>query len=316
MNIFIITEGNSQTGYGHLTRCLSMYQGLEERGLTPHFIANCDENGKNVLEGIPITIFDWTKNPEMLMNLIEGADIAFVDSYLAELPLYVKINHSVKRSVYFDDTMRLDYPAGIIINGAVNAERLPYKENVDHTLLLGFEYMPMRKPFWDFTERNSNSFLQNVLITFGGNDNMGVTIQILEAIIEKFPHLEYHVVLGFRNNNDMPEGHWRNTKFYRSLNANEMCDLMLKCDLAISAAGQTTYELIRTKTPSIFVQIVENQHYNIKGWYDRKVIGQIIKLDDKNYLSKIIESINNYPWLNDIAFPGQGVAKIIDEVIS
>ena len=31
MNVFIITEGTKNTGFGHITRCLSLYQAFEER---------------------------------------------------------------------------------------------------------------------------------------------------------------------------------------------------------------------------------------------------------------------------------------------
>mgnify|MGYP005664809967 CR=1 FL=1 len=49
MNVFIITEGNAQTGYGHLTRCLAVYQGFEEHNIVPTLIANCDDNGRKIL---------------------------------------------------------------------------------------------------------------------------------------------------------------------------------------------------------------------------------------------------------------------------
>ena len=49
MKVAIITEGLQGTGYGHLTRCLSIYQAFEEKGIIPLYIANCDENGKKFI---------------------------------------------------------------------------------------------------------------------------------------------------------------------------------------------------------------------------------------------------------------------------
>jgi len=31
MKVFIITEGSKNTGFGHITRCLSLYQAFEEK---------------------------------------------------------------------------------------------------------------------------------------------------------------------------------------------------------------------------------------------------------------------------------------------
>jgi len=40
MKVFIITEGSKNIGFGHITRCISLYQVFEERGILPEFIIN------------------------------------------------------------------------------------------------------------------------------------------------------------------------------------------------------------------------------------------------------------------------------------
>ena len=40
MKVFIITEGGKNIGFGHITRCLSLYQAFEEKGILPKFIIN------------------------------------------------------------------------------------------------------------------------------------------------------------------------------------------------------------------------------------------------------------------------------------
>ena len=40
MKVFIITEGSKNIGFGHITRCISLYQAFEERGIIPEFIIN------------------------------------------------------------------------------------------------------------------------------------------------------------------------------------------------------------------------------------------------------------------------------------
>ncbi len=295
MNVFIITEGNAQAGYGHLTRCLALYQGIEERGIIPVFIADCDQNGEKVLNNVTLESYDWIGNPDRLMAQISGADFAIIDSYLAEFSIYEQIYQSVKKTAYFDDTLRLDYPPGIVINGAVNAEALPYSRIESHIYLLGLEYTPMRKAFWDIPKRKTKEKIENVLITMGGNDLRGITVQVLDALVKEFPHLKYHVV-------SRPGNFKRNTEtspdltkinYYHSLDADEMRNLMLDCDIAITGAGQTSYEVIKAGLIPIFVQVAENQHVNIQGWYDRGVIRETISIEQENYLFRILDSMQN-----------------------
>ena len=165
-----------------------------------------------------------------------------VDSYLAERTLYQKISEIVTVVVYIDDNVRLEYPPGIIVNGSVGAEYLPYKKDDQHKYLLGLDYTPLRKAFWNIPKRKSNNIVGNVLITIGGNDIRGITFQILGIVLASFPDFNYHIVLGYNDfHSKCIEYRNNNVGFYSELSAEKMCDLMLKCDLAISAAGQTSY---------------------------------------------------------------------------
>lgn len=44
MKFFIITEGSKNKGFGHITRCLSLYQAFEEKEIIPEPILNSDDN--------------------------------------------------------------------------------------------------------------------------------------------------------------------------------------------------------------------------------------------------------------------------------
>ncbi len=45
-----------------------------------------------------------------------------------------------------------------------------------------------------------------------------------------------------------------------------MKNAMIKCDIAISAAGQTLFELARIGVPTYAVQVAENQTLNMLSW--------------------------------------------------
>ena len=316
MKVAIITEGNNKTGYGHLTRCLSIYQAFEEKGIIPYYIANCGDDKKTILPEVILCQLDWINKSKKLMNIINGFDIAIIDSYLAPLKTYEKIQYAVEKSVYIDDYIRLNYPPGIIVNGTIGAENLPYNKDNKHQYLLGINYMPLRKEFWDIDipNRNQNE-IKNILITFGGQDIRNLTSKVVNYLINEFPHFNYHVVVG--NKNYINKNKSKNIDYYYTLNANEMLRVMLKCDIAISAAGQTTYELARTGLKTIAIGVADNQKYNLAGWIDKRFLKEEIWYNDERILIKInnqIKNINNRG--NKIFYDGQGSRRIVKFVLN
>ena len=295
MNVFIITEGNAQTGYGHLTRCLAIYQGFEENGIKPTIIANCDENGEIILGEISLQVFNWVENSSRIIDIVTEADIVVIDSYLARASLYEKLYRVVNKAVYIDDTLRLDYPPGVILNGAVGAENLPYKKSEKHTYFLGLKFAPLRKEFWDLPERDFLDKRNNVLITIGGQDIRDITFDVLDAALKYSTTLNYHVVLGFNEfkNRTMAYAGWRNITFYHSLSAEAMRDLMLVTDIAISAAGQTSYELYQLGIPMILIQIAKNQQSNVQGFISIGAIQEALAYDDEDFIGKLHQHLDS-----------------------
>ena len=91
MKVFIITEGGKNISFGHITRCLSLYQAFEERGIKPKFIVNADNNVEYLLKQVNYQIFSWLDEKNKLLEMLKDADIAVIDSYLADISLYNKL---------------------------------------------------------------------------------------------------------------------------------------------------------------------------------------------------------------------------------
>jgi len=182
MKVCIITEGSSFTGFGHVTRCISLYQAFEEKGIKPLFIVNGDNTVKDFIKNINHEIFNWLNEENKLFNLISNADVGIIDSYLADYTLYGNISKSFRIPVYIDDNKRIDYPGGIVINGTIHSEDLHYPERKDVTYLLGSKYIPLRKEFWDVPEKEIKETIKNVMITFGGDDSRNMTPKELSVL--------------------------------------------------------------------------------------------------------------------------------------
>lgn len=268
MRVLIITEGSISVGFGHVTRSTSLYQAFEEMGITPEIIVNGDETVEALLAGKKYRVFNWLQEEERLTNLLEGADIVIIDSYLAGLGLYKKISEIAKTAIYIDDNKRIDYPKGIVINGTIFADDMGYPEKEGTTYLLGVKYIPLRNVFWDAPEREINEVIVSVMVTFGGDDYVGMTPRILKLLNNNYPGLKKKVIIGkaFTSTEEIRKLADARSELIYYPDAVGMKKAMLESDVAISAGGQTLYELARTGTPTVAIAVDDNQLNNLKGW--------------------------------------------------
>ena len=49
-DVLILTEGGKDLGFGHITRCMAIYQAIEEIANSPEFIVNGDETIHDLLK--------------------------------------------------------------------------------------------------------------------------------------------------------------------------------------------------------------------------------------------------------------------------
>lgn len=268
MKVFIITEGSKNTGFGHITRCLSLYQAFEEKGIKPKFIINGDNDIECLLKKVNYQIFNWLEDRNKLFATLKDADIAIIDSYLADVSVYNTLSELVKLSVYIDDNKRVDYPKGIVVNSSIYAEKLNYPHKNGVTYLLGTKYTPLRKEFWEVPKKKIKEKIESIMVTFGGDDAKNMTPKILAFLNDEYPNLIKNVIIGrtFQNIGEIKKYTDKNTNLIYYPDAEKMKKIMLECDIAISACGQTLNELASVGVPTIGVCIAENQLENIKGW--------------------------------------------------
>ncbi len=324
MNIFILTEGGKNVGFGHITRCISIFQAFEFKGFNPTLIVNGDENVKPILQNVNYEIFDWIENKNILFEKLKNSDIVVVDSYLANLSIYKKISELCKLTVYFDDTKRLNYPKGIVINGAVGAENMIYPEKKEIKYLLGVRYQPMRKAFWKESKKNVHKNIDSVLVTFGGNDMRNLTPKVLNLLNNKLPEISKNVLIGraFNNVDEIKKVSGKNTFLYYNLSDEEIKNLMFDSDIAVSAAGQTIYELASVGTPVIAVGIINNQINIINGLKNKSFFRYAGWWEDKNLMHNIsrnIEYMKNINFRKSInktkIIDGRGSLNIVDKIM-
>lgn len=322
-NIFIFTEGGGETGMGHISRCLSLYQAFEMLGYFPQFIINGNESVVSAVSGTRYQLFDWIAEVDKTITLLRDAGIVLIDSYKCPAFLYQLIKNESKTAVYIDDNLRLEYPSGIVVNGVMGAEQLGYKKRDDIDYLLGAQYAFLRSSFWNVPLKEINPEVKSIFISCGGNDN-GLSARIVKILSEQFPWIYLLVVVKDNNSPEISE-----LKLYAqvltALSADEMKALLGNADLAITAAGQTTYELCRIGTPFVALLTADNQAYSIGNFFKQGLVQEVIDPNNPAFDTMLVNQINYFldPETRkaisskmQTAIDGSGSLKLADYIIN
>ncbi len=278
--VYFRTDGNSHIATGHLVRCLSIADACFSLGMKVCFLVS-DQESKALLQSFdpacrfPVRILETAvyddlekELPEVLGMLNEAGQaeqIFFLDSYYVT-EHYLSAVRTAAKVAYLDDLQLFDYPADLLINYDVipesrSASYQAAYQNAARTLL-GASYTPLRAQFTDL-QPYCRDRVSNILVTTGGSDPYHFCLRLIAAFRENsFLHLcQLHVVVG-RLNEDKD-------KLYKLAdelpflqlheNVSDMASLMASCDLAVSAAGTTLYELCAAGVPSIGFCLADNQ---------------------------------------------------------
>ena len=157
MKIIFFTEAGNESGYGHLMRCYALFGKFISNGIIAELKITGSKDLSRIIQNLDYSQF--IKISERLdLSDFDYADILVIDSYLIASETINLIKKKSKLTVCFDDYNRINYGQdALIINGAINAEKLQY----DSKSLLGIKYFPLRGDFFPF--RNSYVVKDKVL---------------------------------------------------------------------------------------------------------------------------------------------------------
>ena len=342
-NIIIFTEAGNKFGYGHITRCISLYDELVLKGKNPLFVINGDYEVKKVLEDRNYIFDKWYDDVKKYFFNQSGDNVdgvfSIVDSYTANQKTYEEIAALSKRALYIDDTNRLEYPRGIVISPSLCRDKLSYNQIKDRAYIAGKNYVMLRKEFSPPTIRVIREKIETFLILMGGADTLNVVPKALKCIANM--DLENHIIHIVATKNydnleeinkvitDIEKEHTIRVETQIGLNAKELRVLMETSDLSISAAGQTIYELIATKLPFVCIKTADNQSRNIECLMEEGIIQEFTDFstpvnhheDQMKMLKSLIEDSlkiqvrqNQVEKMMGMSIVG-GASRIIDKLL-
>jgi UDP-2,4-diacetamido-2,4,6-trideoxy-beta-L-altropyranose hydrolase len=296
-NIVIRTNGGSTIGLGHVRRCLSLAHALRQAGADVLFALNEDAHVINLVQSHNFRSSTVSRNHDFdqTLQLIHGwrASAVVSDSYEFDTDYFASLRSGVSLSAVIDDMADRLLPADVVVNAALNASSLIYRALPTTLFLIGPAYTLLRSEFAQGIHNPVRDPVQRVLITTGGTDTMNLTPSLINGVRSCLGSAGIDVVVGpfFGNRAEIQERADADPELIRvHIDPPCMRDLMLQADLAVTAGGQTLYELAATGTPSICFCLQQNQSFNISGFVAQGVT-LFAGADDSDLISRLSSSL-------------------------
>lgn len=296
MEIVIRTDSSYEIGSGHVMRCLTLAQGLREKGKNVTFISRNLPGNLNVFinkKGFKVYSlpYDEKLNPvitkktnhskwlgatwqtdaqqtiEIVSREKQDVDWIVIDHYSLDNLWEKKIRPYAKRVMVIDDLADRLHECDLLLDqnfyGNMDSR---YKQLVPNRCitLLGPQYALLRP---EFKEKRihlgtHDGAIRKVLVFFGSSDPTNETLKTLEAIKAlNWSDVSYDVVVGAQNPNINQIKYqcfsMPNIKFH--FQVSDMAELMADADLAIGAGGSTTWERCCLGLPSLIISVADNQ---------------------------------------------------------
>ncbi|MCF0131087.1 MAG: UDP-2,4-diacetamido-2,4,6-trideoxy-beta-L-altropyranose hydrolase [Pseudobutyrivibrio sp.] len=305
---------------GHLMRCLSIADAAVDLGIDVVFVSS-DGSGEDIIKGRGYNNYilntQWNDLDSeidcvcvLVDSLIKGyrneKNIMIVDSYYASSSYLKKLKEHILVA-YMDDFGKEVYPVDYIICYAIYAKGMDIWNKYNNTqLLLGMDYVPLRKAFNITTSYPVRMECDCLLIMSGGSDEYSVIKKLLDSIDENdFERI--YAICGLYNKDydDLLLQYSNDNRIHIVKNTNNVSDYMKKADVVISAAGSTLYELCAIGAPTISYVIADNQLQNAY-YFDREGLipyaGDAREIDTIN---KIIDMLKAFTYEKRIEYNNQ-----------
>lgn len=286
--LVIRTDANGKIGSGHLARCMSIAQAAKERGGEVLFAFSDAEHcedvraqgfGAVVMGGDPRSLgredgrslLEALGHVERACLLVDsyGVSSAFFDALTDHVPvayiddLYLFSEGSLTRPRPWSVDAVVNYGFG------VDASRYDACYGSEGVIrLIGPGYAPVGKRFRDRGYVVSDA-VERVLVTCGSTNPQKTLERMIRGVRKAAPEAIIDVVVGsmavLEDDSVADDG----VILHRDVR--DMSDLMVRADVAVSAAGSTLYELSCVGVPTVALPIVPNQMGNIAGFQSEEL---------------------------------------------
>lgn len=294
--VYFRTDANPEIGMGHLVRCSALADMIASNFDITFITANTPETVlRKFLSSKYSTETIGSITDTSFINGIQKNDLIVLDHYSFDSEYQDKIAQGGNKVVFVDDLIGFNYNVDLIINQAENVVKEQYKTVRPTKFCLGTRYILLREPFLKAAKGERKlKRIESVFVSFGGADMDNVSQKAVRALLQ-FPQLKnVHVLSSSVNENiDKWKSEFNNSekmKFHSDLNAEEVCSLMQKCELALGPCSNLALELCSIGIVFITGTTASNQDNYYKALTGNSAvlgIGKWQELSEKDLLDKL-----------------------------
>lgn len=270
--LVIRADADRQMGTGHAMRCLALAEAWRDQGGAVHWLAASwlpALDARLAAEGIAFTRLDAAAgSPDDARLTAEtardrGAAWSVIDGYHFTAAFRETVAGD-SRVLLLDDLVTADLTAADVVVNPNPVVRERYGSvPVDTQLLCGPTFALLRREFRRIEPSPAQDDSLRVLVTMGGADAQNATALVLNALTHlPQPALAIDVLVGTAN----PHGACLAALAAASphtvtvmTDVTKPSTVMARADLAIVAAGTTTWELAALGVPSLLLITADNQ---------------------------------------------------------
>lgn len=312
-------DGSAQIGSGHIMRCLSIADAFKRKNIDCEFVL-ADKSFQPLIEdrGYFVHVLetdyrDMDSEWDCLQKVMATycPELVIVDSYFVTKSYLQRLKDQF-RLAYIDDLAAFAYPVDVLLNYNAYGPELDYKKlyNDEETacpqLLLGVTYAPLREMFRNVPKHEQKETVENVLVSTGGSDLLHLALTMAVAVAEQGSVFKYHFLVGAMNEDyEQIKAVATNNKYIHAHhNVKDMKLLISSCDLVVSAAGSTMYEICACGVPIITYALADNQLLGIEAF---EKLGLAVSCGD---LRK--KPLGKYQIGNGCNVKQDGICNVID----
>lgn len=259
--LLFCVDAGADAGLGHLQRCLALADACSGEGVASLFAVPASAADRVRAEGF---VAVEAGRPAALATAHQASAVV-IDSYKSTADDMRAVRAAGLGLVVIDDLAAGPLPADVLVNGGLAGTELPYAQHAPGArCLLGPEYALLGREFWTCGPRATAPNVRRVLVAAGGGNLAPVFDTMVSAVMDVDSGLAVDLAAG----PFMPVA-WtpvdsRASRVHVERASRSLYDLMVRADLAVCGAGQTLYGCAAAGTPSVAVQLADNQAANAR----------------------------------------------------
>lgn len=345
--ILIRVDASQEIGFGHLSRCLAVAHSFKyDLGYEVFFGIKEDKFARNFLKnsGYVIKYLNSENGTycekSFLINTLTSnkIDILFLDVNF-EFP--EQVIYAIKKKgiliADLDDSSSIRILSDLVFLPPLSQVFELKWENFKGKKFIGWDWMPIRNEFFNLKKKlQKKSYLNfknktiTILITMGGSDPNGFTINALQILNDYINSenidIELNVIIGDAFAHTKRLDNLKNKldiKFSIKNQVKNIEDFMAKSDLAFISYGTTAYELAVLEIKSFYFCLTKDHALSAKS-FEKNNFGKSFGFQDeinnslcleivKEYINFLNENnIKNNPKSNIYGLGAKNIAKKID----